>query len=86
MKSHIFIPDDQISILDFLSTFKRPCNNLSIHYGAQMFPCAHFMTVSTKKGLLHRLEGEDDDEDDFDDEGEQCSRMLQCYVQVVNCL
>lgn len=43
MESHLFNPDDPISILDFLLTFKRAYNNLVIHEGAVLFLTAHFM-------------------------------------------
>lgn len=43
MVSHLFNPDEPISIMDFLQTFKPASNSLVIHEAATLFLFAHFM-------------------------------------------
>lgn len=81
MERHLFNPSDPISILDFIQTFKRACDNLSIHEGAAVFLTSHFMQGSAKQDLLHHLEGASNDEID-DDNTSGCA--LCCYDEVVN--
>lgn len=54
MESHLFDPADPISILDFLQTFRRACNSLSIHDGTAMFLLFYFMMAAQNApSILH---------------------------------
>lgn len=83
MKSHLFTWLDPISILDFLKTFKRACNDLAVHYGAALFLFAHLMQGSENPDLLLSVQG------GFDignDENEHSNGALRCYDEFVNYL
>lgn len=60
---HAFNPSEQITIIGFLHPFKRACNNLVLHEGAALFLMPFFLSGSAKTDLLHRIEGNDIDDD-----------------------
>lgn len=79
--SHMLNPADPISILDFLQTFKRACNNISMHDGAAIFLFSHFMVGSAKYELLNRIEGDSDTKSGSENAP---SGSLRSYDEVVN--
>ena len=86
METHHFDSADPISVLDFLSHFRRACDNLRVHEGAAVFLFAHFIKGSAKQDLIHRIETDDIDDDLSTDSTYDTTDMLRCYDEVVNYL
>lgn len=83
MESHMFISADPISFLDYLLTFKRTYNNMSIHEDATCIFIYFPTSCMAKQDLLKRIEGRSNDGTDDED---SFGGALLSYEKVVNYL